>query len=136
MKRSAELAPLSRDHHQALEVALGLRRVTDGTLEDAVGHFLAFWNRQGEHHFVIEERLVLPALSDDDARWAEASRRVRDEHRGSGPAPQLCLTLRQSRPRAGWVSCSVRTCGTRSGGFPVGRGGSFPRGSGGIGSCS
>src|SRR5215217_3069376 len=80
MKRTAELAPLSRDHHQALEVALRLRRVTDGTLEDAVGHFLAFWNRQGEHHFVIEERLVLPALSDDDARWAEASRRVRDEH--------------------------------------------------------
>jgi hemerythrin-like domain-containing protein len=80
MKRSAELAPLSRDHHQALEVALRLRRVTDGTLEDAVGHFLAFWNRQGEHHFVIEERLVLPALSDDDASWAEASRRVRDEH--------------------------------------------------------
>ena len=80
MKRSAELAQLSRDHHQALEVALRLRRVTDGTLEDAVGHFLTFWNRQGEHHFVIEERLVLPALSDDDASWAEASRRVRDEH--------------------------------------------------------
>ena len=29
---------------------------------------------------MIEERLVLPALSDDDASWAEATRRVRDEH--------------------------------------------------------
>jgi hypothetical protein len=28
-----------------------------------------FWRRQGEHHFVIEERLVLPALSHDDAGW-------------------------------------------------------------------
>jgi hemerythrin-like domain-containing protein len=80
MKRSAELAPLSRDHHQALEVALRLRRVTEGNLEDTAGHFLAFWRRQGEHHFVIEERLVLPALSHDDAEWAEATQRVREEH--------------------------------------------------------
>jgi len=80
MKRSAELAPLSRDHHQALEVALRLRRVTEGNLEDTAGHFLVFWRRQGEHHFAIEERLVLPALSHDDAEWAEAIQRVREEH--------------------------------------------------------
>ena len=29
---------------------------------------------------MIEERLVLPALADDDAEWAEATRRVREEH--------------------------------------------------------
>jgi len=80
MKRSAELAPLSRDHHQALEVALRLRRVTEGNLEDTTGRFLAFWRRQGEHHFVIEERLVLPALSHDDVEWAEATQRVREDH--------------------------------------------------------
>ena len=40
MKRSPELAALSRDHHQALEAALRLRRATDETLEAAVGHFL------------------------------------------------------------------------------------------------
>jgi hypothetical protein len=54
--------------------------VTDGTLEADVEHFLAFWRRQGEQHFVIEERLVLPASPDDDAEWAEATRRVREEH--------------------------------------------------------
>lgn len=81
MKRSAELSPLSRDHHQALEASLRLRRVTDETLGAAVEHFLAFWSRHGERHFVIEERLVLPALPDDDADWAEATRRVREEHR-------------------------------------------------------
>ena len=80
MKRSPELAALSRDHHQALEAALRLRRVTDETLESAVEHFLAFWRRQGEQHFVIEERLVLPALPDDDAEWAQATRRVSEEH--------------------------------------------------------
>jgi hypothetical protein len=80
MKRSAELAPLSRDHHIALEVALRLRRATPETLEQAVERFLDFWNQQGRHHFVIEERLVLPALSDDDAEWSAATRRVRDEH--------------------------------------------------------
>ena len=80
MKRSPELAALSRDHHQALEAALRLRRATDETLEAAVGHFLEFWRRQGEQHFVIEERLVLPALPDEDAEWAEATGRVRAEH--------------------------------------------------------
>jgi len=80
MKRSPELAPLSRDHHHALEVALRLRRATDETLAEAVEHFRSFWSRQGEQHFVIEERLVLPALADADAEWAEATRRVREEH--------------------------------------------------------
>ena len=81
MKRSPELAALSRDHHHALEAALRLRRATEETLEGAIGYFLDFWRRQGEQHFVIEERLVLPALPDEDAEWAEATRRVRAEHR-------------------------------------------------------
>jgi len=80
MKRSPELAPLSRDHHQALAVALRLRRATEGTLAEDIDHFVSFWSRQGEHHFVIEERLVLPALSDDDSEWARATQRVREEH--------------------------------------------------------
>jgi len=80
MKRSLELAPLSRDHHKALEVAVRLRRVTDETLTEAVEHFLSFWARHEERHFVIEERLLLPALSEHDAEWAAATRRVREEH--------------------------------------------------------
>jgi hypothetical protein len=43
VKRSPELTALSRDHHQALEVALRLRRVTEANLEDTVAHFVAFW---------------------------------------------------------------------------------------------
>ena len=80
MKRSPELTPLSRDHHKALEVALRLRRATAGNVDEAIEHFLAFWSYQGERHFAIEEQLVLPALPDDDAGWAQAVRRVRDEH--------------------------------------------------------
>jgi hypothetical protein len=80
MKRSQALAPLSRDHHVALGVALRLRRATDATLEQAIKRFLEFWDRQGEDHFVIEERLVLPALPDEDSEWAAATRRVRDDH--------------------------------------------------------
>ena len=80
MKRSPELAPLSRDHHVALEVALRLRRATTVTLAQAVEHFLDFWDRQGQHHFVVEERVVFAALPADDAEWAAATRRVRDEH--------------------------------------------------------
>ena len=80
MKRSSALAPLSRDHHVALEVALRLRRATEATLARATEHFLAFWDRQGEHHFLIEERLVLLTMPDDDVEWAAATGRVRDEH--------------------------------------------------------
>ena len=80
MKRSVELAPLSRDHHQALEAALRLRRASSESLGGAIEYFLAFWSQHGEHHFVTEERLLLPALSDDDAEWVAATQRVRDEH--------------------------------------------------------
>jgi hypothetical protein len=80
MKRSPALAPLSRDHHVALEVALRLRRATPATLAQAITHFRDFWDRQGEDHFVVEERVVLTALQADDTEWAAATRRVRDEH--------------------------------------------------------
>jgi hemerythrin-like domain-containing protein len=80
MKRSVELAPLSRDHHKALEVAVRLRRVNGETLTEAIEHFLSFWTRHEERHFVIEERLLLPAVPEDDGDWTAATRRVREEH--------------------------------------------------------
>ena len=65
-----------------------------------------FWSRQGEQHFVIEERLVLPALADDDAEWAEATRRVREEHGEiRAGAASLARGSVGSRARAGWASC-------------------------------
>jgi len=80
MKRSAALAPLSRDHHQALEAALRLRRAEDDSVAAAVARFGEFWSAAGARHFEIEEELVLPALPADDAAWAEAVARVRAEH--------------------------------------------------------
>jgi hemerythrin-like domain-containing protein len=79
MKRSPELAALSRDHHQALTAALRLRRAMPDDVHEAVAHFLDFWNRHGRRHFAIEEELLLPALPDDEG-WAEAADRVRREH--------------------------------------------------------
>ncbi len=111
MKRSPALAPLSRDHHVALEVALRLRRATNATLEQAVKHFLDFWDRQGEHHFVVEERLVLPALPDDDAEWAAATERVRDEHaeiRNRASALPGGLSLDAAHELAALLSAHVR----------------------------
>jgi hypothetical protein len=78
MKRSDALAPLSRDHHQALETALRLRRATDDTLGAALERLSAFWASVGRRHFEIEEELLLPALSDQ--RWTAMAERVRSEH--------------------------------------------------------
>jgi hypothetical protein len=80
VKRSAALAPLSRDHHQALEVALRLRRAQDADAAAAVERFQAFWHAIGSRHFEIEEELLLPALPESAPRWRAACERVRDEH--------------------------------------------------------
>jgi Hemerythrin HHE cation binding domain len=78
VQRSDALAPLSRDHHQALETALRLRRATDETLDAALARLSSFWASVGRRHFEIEEELLLPALSDE--RWAAMAERVRSEH--------------------------------------------------------
>jgi hypothetical protein len=61
MKRSAELAVLSRDHHQALVVAQQLRRATVATAAEAREAFLAYWAGHGRLHFGLEEELLFPA---------------------------------------------------------------------------
>ena len=80
MKRSPELAALSRDHHHALDAALRLRRAEDDTVEAAVAHFDRFWESAGRRHFEIEEELLLPALPRDDPEWDDAASRVEREH--------------------------------------------------------
>ena len=80
MKRSEALAPLSRDHHQALEAARRLRRASGADLDDAVEWFHRFWQEHGRGHFAIEEELLLPAISEADPEWRAAVQRVRDEH--------------------------------------------------------
>jgi Hemerythrin HHE cation binding domain len=81
MKRSAALAPLSRDHQHALYAALRLRRAEATTLADAVAHFRRFFADEGSKHFEIEEALLLPALPRDDEEWSPGVTRVLEDHR-------------------------------------------------------
>jgi hemerythrin-like domain-containing protein len=78
LKRSEALAPLSHDHHRALDAALRLRRADAAGLDEAVAHFAGFWTH-GQAHFAIEERLILPALP-ADAEWTAGIERVAREH--------------------------------------------------------
>jgi hemerythrin-like domain-containing protein len=80
MKRSAALAPLSRDHQHALDAALRLRRADATSRGEAVSRFAAFFEDEGRRHFEIEERLLLPALPADDPEWADTVRRIREDH--------------------------------------------------------
>jgi hemerythrin-like domain-containing protein len=79
MKRSAELTPLSRDHHQALAAALQLKRAEDPA--EARAAFLDFWRSHGRGHFVIEEEILLPGwLAADREADGDAAARVAAEH--------------------------------------------------------
>lgn len=63
MKRSAALASLSRDHHQALVVAQQLRRADATSASDARERFLGFWGDHGRRHFRLEEEVLLPGYA-------------------------------------------------------------------------
>ena len=77
MKRTAELAPLSRDHHVALEHALKLRRASQDDVANVVAAFLAFLVTDGRVHFAQEEALLAPEVPDDRA---DLARRMHAEH--------------------------------------------------------
>ena len=94
MKRSPELASLSRDHHHALDAARRLRRVSPSNVDESIADFLDFWNGHGRRHFAIEEELVLPALADDEA-WAAAAERIRREHSEIRARTAALSTLRR-----------------------------------------
>ena len=77
MKRTAELAPLSRDHQVALAHALKLRRASEGDVAAVVAALLAFLATDGRAHFAQEEHLLAPEVPADHAHLAE---RMRAEH--------------------------------------------------------
>jgi len=81
VKRSEQLAPLSRDHHVALEIALRLRRAEQGDVAAAVARFADYWAEHGADHFEQEERALLPALPLDDVELQAGSVRIRSEHK-------------------------------------------------------
>jgi hypothetical protein len=63
MKRGEALAPLSRDHHQGLFVALQLKRAKPETAARARQAFLSFFEREGARHFRTDEEVLLPAYA-------------------------------------------------------------------------
>lgn len=78
MKRSPELTPLSHDHHQALFVAMQLKRAEDRSVARA---YLDFFDKGGEDHFQIEENILLPGwIASDPNADPEMALRVLSEH--------------------------------------------------------
>jgi len=63
MKRAEALAPLSRQHHQGLNVALKLKRADPAGAREARDAFVEFWAAEGREHFRAEEELLLPAFA-------------------------------------------------------------------------
>ncbi|MCU0259070.1 MAG: hemerythrin domain-containing protein [Solirubrobacteraceae bacterium] len=100
MQRSEALAPLSRQHHVALEVALRLRRATAEDADAARAAFLAFFEDELREHLRAEEDLLLPAFSrhvagdDPDVvrvlvEHVELRRRAQDAAAGPGALADL-----------------------------------------------
>ncbi|HLH66056.1 MAG TPA: hemerythrin domain-containing protein [Solirubrobacteraceae bacterium] len=83
MRRSAALAPLSRDHHRALAVAAGLVRCTPATARSCAELFTRFLDEHEQRHFALEEKLLLPELTVADR---ELALRVLEDHRALSDA--------------------------------------------------
>ena len=80
MKRSPELAVLSREHHVALELALRLTRTPSTAVDALRTDALAFWRGECSEHFRLEETLLLPALAEHAGAEDPDLLRIRNEH--------------------------------------------------------
>lgn len=80
MKRSPAFAQLSRDHHDALVIAMALTRAGAGTAHSATMLFADFISEHEVHHFALEEAYLLPALPPGQ-RGRELSQQVLADHR-------------------------------------------------------
>ena len=88
MKRHPALVPLSREHHQVLLLAQGLRddgpptlrAALPATVEARAARALEEWEARIAPHFAYEERTLLPALEGHDAALDAEVARVREEH--------------------------------------------------------
>lgn len=64
MKRHPALVPLSREHHEALVLALRARTTSDEAKASALREqLLRRWEEQFKPHFAAEEQTLLPALA-------------------------------------------------------------------------
>ena len=87
VKRSAELTPLSHDHHQALFVALQLKRAEDAGPPPRLRRLPR--RRRARSHFEIEEAILLPG-------WVAADPGADRDGRRTGCSPS---TSRSAPPR-------------------------------------
>lgn len=78
MKRAEALRPLSRDHLKSLLAAKRLRNATDAA--EASQTFLDFWETEGQHHFRVEEEVLLPGWALHRAVDRAAVARMLEEH--------------------------------------------------------
>lgn len=110
MKRSEALAPLSRQHHQGLFVAMRLKRADSAGAVEARRAFLEFWKSEGCEHFRLEEEVLLPAYARHGAHDHPAVVQVLTDHvdlrRRAGdlaaterPEPEMLKRLGESLER-------------------------------------
>ena len=79
MKRSPELAPLSRKHHRVLYAAMLLSRATE--VEAVREEALDLWSEDVKDHFEIEEQVLLPGwLERDPKAGTDLAARMLSEH--------------------------------------------------------
>ena len=71
MKRSAALAPLSRDDQHALDAALRLRRAEPESVSEVLAHFHRFFQREGRRTSRSRSGWLLPALPAGDEEWGD-----------------------------------------------------------------
>ena len=64
MIRHPALNPLSRDHHQALAIALKLARSDADTAADVQDAFLRYWLSHGREHLRAEDDTILPTFAE------------------------------------------------------------------------
>ena len=105
MKRSRELAPLSREHHVALELALALRRTDEADVEQTTARYLQFFAGDGAAHFRTEEDVLVPILPD------ELANRLLDEHaeiRAASHALEDCTGVLAARCLGQQLAAHVR----------------------------
>lgn len=78
IKRSAQLAPLSRDHHEGLLLVWKIRQgLKNGTHAAEIASYVHwFWNNHLQLHFSQEEHLLLPHLPESD----EMAMQLKTEH--------------------------------------------------------
>jgi hemerythrin-like domain-containing protein len=78
IKRSKQLAPFSREHHDALVFLLRIKQgLKNGTAAAMISEYIHwFWTNNLETHFKQEERLLLPHLPEAD----KLAKQLKDEH--------------------------------------------------------